>query len=107
MISQISTRYQKGQTKKYILNISYVIATLLWIYGFIGGNIIIQEKWMEYEFQIHLWKYMILILLAATINIIYYTLEWRYYKKQIKNNKEQTNPTNNSRYENKITAETA
>lgn len=82
IISQISTKYEKGETKKFILNISYVFATLLWIYGFIGGNIILQEKWLEYEFQIHLWKYITLIFIAAAINIFYYTIEYRYYSKE-------------------------
>jgi hypothetical protein len=83
LISQISINYEKGSLKKYILNILYVIFTLLWVYGFIGGNPVITEKWLEYEFSIHLWKYIILIIIAASINIIYYTLEWRFYRKEL------------------------
>lgn len=104
-ISQISTKYKKGETKKYILNISYVLTTLLWIYGLIGGNIIIQEKWLEYEFQINLWKYMFLIILTAAINMIYYTLEWRYYKKQKKKIKKPKISEEKYPYENKIIPE--
>lgn len=100
-ISQLSTKYKQGETKKFILNISYVAATLVWIYGFLGGSIILQQKWMEYEFQIHLWKYMILIILAAAINTLYYILEWRFYKEQQKTKTEKT------QYANKIPAETA
>ncbi len=84
LISQISLKYEKGTLKKYLLNLLYVFLTLFWVYGFIGGNPVITEKWLEYEFSIHLWKYISLIIVAASINIIYYTLEWRFYKKELK-----------------------
>ena len=82
LISEISLKFEKGTFKKYILNILYVLLTLIWVYGFIGGNPVITEKWLEYEFSIHLWKYISLIIIAALINFIYYTLEWRFYKKE-------------------------
>ena len=83
LISQISTKYEKGTSKKYVFNILYVFLTIFWVYGFIGGNLVITEKWLEYEFSIHLWKYISLIIIAAFINIIYYTLEWRFYRKEL------------------------
>jgi len=89
MISQLSLKYEKGSLKKYLINISYVIMTLLWVYGFIGGQPVITEQWLEYEFSLHLWKYLSLIFIAALINIIYYTLEWRFYKEEFQNKKEE------------------
>lgn len=89
LISQISKKYEKASFKKYIFNILYVLLTLLWVYGFIGGNPVITEKWLEYEFSIHLWKYISLIIIAAIINIIYYTLEWRFYRKELRTKNEE------------------
>lgn len=88
IISQLSNRYKKGETKKFIINILYVISTLIWVYGFIGGKLVVTEKWMEYSFSIHLWKYITLIIIASVINILYYTLEWRYYKQENKKHDE-------------------
>lgn len=96
-ISQISLKYEKGTDKKYFLNILYVCMTLLWVYGFLGGNPVITEKWLDYKFSLHLWRYILLIIIAAIINIIYYTLEWRFYRVENKrNNKiEENNYANN------------
>jgi hypothetical protein len=54
--------------------------TLIWVFAFLGGNPVITEQWWDYEFSIHLWRYILLIILATIINIIYYTLEWRFYR---------------------------
>lgn len=83
IISQVSIRYKRGENKKYFLNLLYVFFTLIWVYGFIGGTPFLKQTYMEYEFSIHLWKYIILIVTAAIINILYYTFEWRIYKKEI------------------------
>jgi hypothetical protein len=85
IISQISSKYEKGTKKKYFLNIAYVGMTLLWVYAFLGGNPVITEQWLDYEFSIHLWRYILLIIIATIINMIYYTLEWRFYR--VENNK--------------------
>lgn len=92
MISQISLKYEKGTIKKYFLNISYVGMTLLWIYAFLGGNLVITEQWLDYEFSIHLWRYILLIIIGTLINLLYYTLEWRIYRlENKKNNKTKEN----------------
>ncbi len=80
LISQISLKYEKGTIKKYYLNIAYICMTLIWVYAFLGGNPVITEQWLDYEFSIHLWKYIILIIIATIINILYYTLEWRIFR---------------------------
>jgi len=86
VISQVSLRYKKGDDRRFILNIFYVVMTIVWVYGFLGGRLVITETWLEYEFSIHVWKYVLLIIVAAVVNIIYYTLEWRVYKEDASNN---------------------
>ncbi len=83
IISQMSIKYEKGEDKRFVLNLIYVFLTLIWVYGFIGGSPVLTQTWLEYEFSIHLWKYISLIIAAAMINIFYYTLEWRIYKKEL------------------------
>lgn len=82
ILSQCSLFFKKGDKKHYLLNIAFVVATLFWIYGLLGGNVIITNQWNEYNFQIHMTKYVAIIATVAIINIVYYTLEWRYYKKK-------------------------
>jgi len=87
IISQISIRYERGDNRRFLLNVGYVMATMLWLYGFLGGDLVITETWREYHFSIHLWKYVLLIIFVAVFNIFYYALEWRVYKEEIKNAK--------------------
>jgi hypothetical protein len=84
IISQLSINFKKGDGRRFVLNIFYVFLTMLWMYGFVGGGIIITESWGRYQFSIHLWRYLILIIIVAVFNIYYYTLEWRIYKREIK-----------------------
>ena len=86
VISQVSLRYERGDDRRFILNIFYVVMTIVWVYGFLGGRLVITETWLEYEFSIHVWKYILLIIFAAVVNIIYYTLEWRVYMEDPSNN---------------------
>jgi hypothetical protein len=37
--------------------------------------------WNEYEFSIHMDKYVMLIVSVAAFNMLYYTFEWRVYRK--------------------------
>ncbi len=81
-LAQCSLFFKKGQIKHYLLNIGFVVATLFWIYGLLGGNVIITNQWNEYNFSIHMTKYVTIIATVAIINIIYYTLELRYHRKK-------------------------
>ena len=95
-LAQCSLFYQKGNFKRYLLNIGFVIATMVWVYGLLGGDVVVANQWNEFQFNIHMTKYVTLILFVAAINIIYYTLEWRFYSKEhtsaYQNTKEKYNP---------------
>ena len=84
IISQLSIKYARGDDRRFVLNVGYVMATMLWLYGFLGGNLVITETWRGYHFSIHLWNYVLLIIFVAVFNILYYALEWRVYKEEIK-----------------------
>jgi len=68
-----------------LLNISYVLFTLLWLYGFLGGSLVIDQSWMQYKFSIHLSKYVSLIVFVAIYNVFYYLMEWKTYKDEREN----------------------
>lgn len=84
IVSQLSIRYPKGDRRRFALNISYVLITLIWLLAFLGGSLVIKDSWGGYEFSIHLWKYVLLIVAVALFNVLYYFLEWHAYKDDFK-----------------------
>ena len=95
-LAQCSLFYQKGNFKRYLLNIGFVVATMIWVYGLLGGDVVVTNQWNEFQFKVHMTNYVILILFVAAINMFYYTIEWRFYSKEhaepYQNIKEKCNP---------------
>ena len=81
-LAQCNLFSKKGKFGYYVCNIGFVITTMIWVYGILGGSLIITTQWNEFNFSINMYKYVILIVTVACINILYYTLEWRFYNKQ-------------------------
>ena len=96
ILAQLSALYQKGDTRRFLLNIGFTVATIIWMFGLLGGGVVITTQWNGYDFSLHMDKYILLIACVAALNVIYYTLEWRVYQKDIISNpshKEKTNGT--------------
>lgn len=81
ILAQVSARARKGETKRFVLNIAFTIATLTWVYGLLGGGVVITTQWNGYDFSLHMERYVMLIACVAALNVFYYTLEWRVYHK--------------------------
>jgi hypothetical protein len=81
ILAQLSTRYQKGDTRRFLLNIGFTATTMIWMVGLLGGGVVIPMQWNEYEFSLHMENYIVLIICVAALNMMYYTLEWRMYRK--------------------------
>jgi hypothetical protein len=82
LLAQLSGICQRGDTKRFLLNISYVVMTLIWIYGVLGGGVVMTSEWNGYAFALHMNKYVVLIICAAVLNLIYYMFEWKVYQKE-------------------------
>ncbi len=81
ILSQWSIAYPRGDYRRLILDLAYVLMALIWIFGFLGGGLVITDYWDGYEFSLHLWKYLLVILAVAVFNAIYYVLEWVVYRR--------------------------
>jgi hypothetical protein len=81
ILAQLSASYQKGELRRFLLNIGFTIATLIWMFGLLGGGLVMINQWNGYDFSLRMDKYVGLIVCVAILNILYYTLEWRFYRK--------------------------
>ena len=79
VISQLSIRYPRGDKRRLWLDYAYVTTAMLWLFAFLGGGVVITQSWGEYEFSLHLEKYVLLILAIMLFNCLYYFLEWWVY----------------------------
>jgi len=82
-LAQRSALYQKGDMRRFFLNIGFSVATMIWMFGLLGGGVVITTQWTGYDFSLHMNIYIVLIACVAALNVIYYTLEWRVYRKDI------------------------
>jgi len=82
-LAQLSSLYQKFETRRFLLNIGFTVMTILWMFGLLGGGVVMTTQWNEYEFSLHMDKYILLIACVAALNMFYYALEWRVYRKDI------------------------
>ncbi len=82
LLAQLGSYYKKGETKRFVLNIGFTIMTIIWMFGLLGGGLVMTTFWNEYEFSIHMDKYVLLIISVAALNVLYYTFEWRVYRKE-------------------------
>jgi len=80
IISQVQVRYERGSIERYLLNVAYVVASLLWLLALFGGKPYIQQYWGEYEFRIVVWKILLIALAVAALNVLYFTLEYAVYR---------------------------
>jgi O-antigen/teichoic acid export membrane protein len=81
LLSQLGSYYQKGETKRFVLNIGVTFMTMIWVLGLLGGGLVMTTFWNEYEFSLHMDKYVLLIGSVAMLNILYYVFEWKVYRK--------------------------
>jgi Ca2+/H+ antiporter len=51
------------------------------MFGLLGGGIVMTTFWNDYEFSLHMDKYVLLIVSVAALNVLYYIFEWRVYRK--------------------------
>jgi hypothetical protein len=81
LVSQYQVRYEKGDFGRFILNEIYVVLVVLWIFALLGGEPVIHQTWEEYHFSLHIWNYVLVILIVTSMNFLYYILEYQAYRK--------------------------
>jgi len=81
VLAQLGSYFKRGETTRYLLNIGFTAMTMIWMVGLLGGGLVMTTLWNQYEFSIHMDKYVMLIGSVAALNVLYYTFEWKVYRK--------------------------
>ena len=82
LVSQYQVRFGRGSSGRFILNEVYVLLVVVWLFALLGGEPVIHQTWEEYTFSLHIWNYIVLILIVTSINVLYYIMEFLAYRKQ-------------------------
>ena len=80
LVSQYQVRYEKGDLGRFILNEVYILLVVLWIFALLGGEPVIHQTWEEYTFSLHIWNYVVVILIVTSMNFLYYIFEYQAYR---------------------------
>lgn len=83
LISQFQVRYTKGSLGRFTLNEIYVLLVLAWVFALLGGEPVVHQTWNEYEFSLHIWNYLLLIIFITAVNVLYYALEFAAFKEDV------------------------
>lgn len=92
LVSQYQVRFARGSSGRFILNEVYVLLVVVWLFALLGGEPVIHQTWEEYNFSLHIWNYIVLILIVTSINVLYYIMEFQAYRE--KENEEETSELN-------------
>jgi hypothetical protein len=82
LVSQYQVRFEMGSSGRFILNEVYVLLVVVWLFALLGGEPVIHQTWEEYNFSLHIWNYIVVILIVTSINVLYYIMEFQVYRKQ-------------------------
>src|SRR4030042_3933296 len=45
LLAQLGSYYKKGETKRFLLNIGFTIMTMIWMFGLLGGGLVMTTFW--------------------------------------------------------------
>jgi hypothetical protein len=80
LVSQYQVRYEKGDLGRFVLNEIYILLVVLWIFALLGGQPVLHQTWEEYHFSLHIWNYVVVILIVTSMNFLYYIFEYQAYR---------------------------
>ena len=65
-----------GTWTRMALDGGFVILTIAWLLGVMGGGTVLQQSWNGYDFTIDIGKLFIIVAALASLNMVYYTLRF-------------------------------
>ena len=79
-MTQYQERFAKGTKQHLYLDLAYTVTALLWVFALLGGSPSITQTWNGYEFTIHIWKKLVIVIAVAVVNVAYYALVHLAYR---------------------------
>jgi hypothetical protein len=65
-----------GTWTRLALDGGFVILTIAWLLGVMGGGTVLEQSWNGYDFTIDIGKLFIIVAALASLNMVYYTLRF-------------------------------
>ncbi len=65
-----------GTWTRMALDGGFVILTIAWLLGVMGGGTVLQQSWNGYDFTIDIGKLFIIVAALASLNMVYYSLRF-------------------------------
>jgi len=65
-----------GTWTRLTLDGGFVLLTIAWLLGVMGGGTIMEQNWNGYDFTINIGRLFIIVATLASLNMVYYTLRF-------------------------------
>jgi len=65
-----------GTWTRLALDSGFVLLTIAWLLGVMGGGVVLEQSWNGYDFTIDIGKLFIIVAALASLNMVYYTLRF-------------------------------
>jgi hypothetical protein len=75
-INALRADSEHGTWTRLALDGGFVILTIAWLLGVMGGGTVLQQSWNGYDFTIDIGKLFIIVAALASLNMVYYTLRF-------------------------------
>ena len=79
LLALAASRFPRGSYARLGLNLAFVAGVLVWFLAIMGWSTTINMTYEEYAFQLHLTKYLWLLIAVGLLNSAYYFAETSVY----------------------------
>lgn len=83
-LSLIQERFKKGTLSRLGLDGMFVGLTMFWLFGFLGGQTVIQSSYAGWGFSVDVTPIVIIVLFGTSLNIIRDFLEYQAHKQGVR-----------------------
>ena len=73
-VNALRAEHAVGTRARLVLDSTYVVLTIGWLLGLLGGGTILRQSWNGYDFIIDITGLFIIIAALASLNLVYYAL---------------------------------
>jgi hypothetical protein len=87
-VAALRADYAVGTNPRLVLDVTYVALAITWVLGILGGGTVLEQSWQGHVFFVDIERLFIIVTVLASLNVIYYALQYAQAKGLISSDSE-------------------